>query len=96
MSDDMAVDLYLNIAFARSSIFLSFLFVAGKRHEGDRRPAESQGIQQVGSGLQRGCADHFFFDYPWFFYFFVHGNLSLWPSLFSLVGTCPYHCQKNS
>ena len=36
-SDDMAVDLYLNIAFARSSIFLSFLFVAGKRHEGDQR-----------------------------------------------------------
>ena len=41
--DDMAVDLYLNKAFTRSSFF-SFLFVAGKRHEGDRRPAESQGI----------------------------------------------------
>ena len=59
----MAVDLYLNITFTRSSFF-SFLFVAGKGHEGDWRPAESQGIQQVGSGPQRGRADPYCFDCP--------------------------------
>ena len=70
MSDDMAVDLYLNVAFARSSIFLSFLFVAGKGHEGDGRPAESQGIQQVGSGPQRGRAHQSSFDCPLSYYLF--------------------------
>ena len=66
--DDMAVDLYLNKAFTRSSFFY-FLFVAGKRHEGDRRPAESQGIQQVGSGPQRGRADPYCFDCPLSYYY---------------------------
>ena len=77
-----------------SFISLSFLFVAGKRHEGDRRPAESQGIQQVGPALQRGCADNFFFDYPLFSNYLEHSSHSPWPSFLSVLRTCPYQCKK--